>query len=94
MRLCNGKFSGAQTECTENMIRRLVQLFPNLNQLRFHLEVYQQIICCCVILFTIKAGLTIIPVINLKVVNVFLQEYMIYLAILNCNVCYAKVKSK
>ena len=38
MRLFNGKMSGARTELTECMFRRLVKMFPILNQLRYFVE--------------------------------------------------------
>jgi hypothetical protein len=58
-----------------------VKLFPYVEDLRCTIDANQKIICCAAILFNIKAGLTLIPVIPKKNLNVYLQEYITYLPI-------------
>ena len=54
MRLFNSKMSEARTELMEFQFRRLVYMFPILNQLRYFMEDNQHLTMACLILFNIK----------------------------------------
>ncbi len=60
MRLFNDKMLGVRTELMECQFRRLIKMFPILNQLRYFMEENQRLIMACLILFDIKRTYNII----------------------------------